>query len=119
MFVWKDAYSVKVPIFDDQHKKLFSLVNELYDAMKIGRARTKMGEILEDLLMYTKTHFREEETAMVSAGYGEYQKHKEEHDRFTRKVEEMVKAHGAGAAAISVELLDFLNGWLTNHIQAT
>lgn len=119
MFAWNDSYSVKVPIFDDQHKRLFSLVNDLNEAMKVGRARGKMGEILEDLLMYSKTHFREEEAAMISCGYAEFRQHKEEHDRFTKKAEELVKAHASGAAAISVELLDFLIAWLTNHIQAT
>jgi len=38
-FEWTDAYSVSVLRFDTEHKKLFSLINELNDAMAEKRGR--------------------------------------------------------------------------------
>jgi hemerythrin len=37
LITWNDGYSVKVKQFDDQHKKLIDMVNELHDAMGIGK----------------------------------------------------------------------------------
>jgi len=39
VFQWKEAYSVKVLALDNQHKKLFELVNELRQAMGAGHGK--------------------------------------------------------------------------------
>jgi len=41
---WSPAYSVKVKKFDDQHKKLIELINQLHDAMKAGQGNAMLGE---------------------------------------------------------------------------
>lgn len=33
---WDETYSVGVKIFDDQHKKLFGMINGLEEGMKAG-----------------------------------------------------------------------------------
>ena len=39
---WKDAYSLGMPEIDDQHKVLFELINELWDAIvKRASAETR------------------------------------------------------------------------------
>jgi hemerythrin len=38
LFVWNDSYSVKVAMCDEQHKKLFAIINDLADAMRMGTA---------------------------------------------------------------------------------
>jgi hemerythrin len=34
---WSDKYSLNVAEIDEQHEKLFSLVNDMYDAMHAGK----------------------------------------------------------------------------------
>jgi len=60
-FQWKDAYSVKVAALDNQHKKLFDLVNELHRAMRQGHGKDIAGDILLRLIEYTVHHFAGEE----------------------------------------------------------
>ena len=46
---------------DEQHKKLFSLLDELGTAMLAGTVRETFGKILRGLAEYAKTHFAQEE----------------------------------------------------------
>ena len=54
LFEWKEDYSVSVKQFDGDHQKLFSLVNELNDAMAQGQGRLVIGSVLQQLLQYTR-----------------------------------------------------------------
>ena len=38
-FDWNDRYLTGIGLFDDQHKRLFALVNAFHQAMKEGKAR--------------------------------------------------------------------------------
>ena len=43
---WTDKLSVGVPSIDAQHKKLVSMANTLYDAMKAGHGKEILDETL-------------------------------------------------------------------------
>jgi hemerythrin len=116
---WSESFSVAVPTFDAQHKQLFRLVDQLHDAMKSGKTRETMGQILGELVKYTKNHFAAEENAMLAASYPEFAAHKAEHDNFTSKVDHFARDFRQGAAGITIELMDFLTDWLKTHILTT
>ena len=113
---WKNSYSVNVRQFDDQHKVLFDLLNELYDAMQLGKGRDRVRDVISNLVRYTREHFSAEENAMRYAGYPEYPLHKQEHDAFTSKVLAFEADFEAGKVLLSVDLMNFLRDWLTSHI---
>jgi len=113
---WNDSYSVKVQKFDEQHKVLFNLLNELHEAMQQGKGRTKVAEVLGALVRYTQQHFGAEEAAMRVGAYPQYLEHKQEHDGFAGKVLTFQSEYDKGNALLSVELMGFLRDWLTGHI---
>jgi hemerythrin len=119
MTQWTEAYSVGIAQFDGQHKQLFQLIGDLHDAMKSGQAKDKMAQILKSLVGYTEMHFRQEEEALIRAHYSAFTLHKMEHDKFRAKVADFQKDFQAGVAAISIDAMDFLSGWLVNHIMKT
>lgn len=119
MVTWTEKYSVKVARFDDQHKQLFRLIDELHQGMKNRQVKEKMGGILNELLKYTKSHFAQEEQALLAIGYPDLACHCAEHKKFTSKIEEMINDFSCGVAGISIELMEFLNKWLANHILQT
>jgi hemerythrin len=68
---WKDVFSVKVSEVDNQHKKLIGLINQLYDAMRVGKGREVLGSVLTELVNYTIYHFSTEERLFREYGYPE------------------------------------------------
>lgn len=119
LFNWTDKFSVDVKTFDEQHKNLINLINDLYDAMKLGKGNQILGKIFDSLIDYTKNHFNDEEEVMRKVFYPEYLNHKSEHVKLTDKVLEYKKKFENNEILISVDLLGFLRDWLTNHIMNT
>ncbi|HEY1406239.1 MAG TPA: bacteriohemerythrin [Spirochaetota bacterium] len=116
---WSDQLSVGVKHFDEEHKKLISFVNDLNHALVVGSAQKTMGDILHNLLEYTKIHFRHEEEYMLLHDYGNFAAHKGEHDALASQVVDFYDRFKSGKGSFSIELLIFLRDWLVNHIQGT
>ncbi|MCC6132451.1 MAG: hemerythrin, partial [Acidobacteria bacterium] len=53
LITWSDELSVGVSAFDNQHKRLVALINELHDAMSAGKGSKVLGKILSELADYT------------------------------------------------------------------
>ena len=116
LFEWKNDYSVKIQSIDREHQVLFSMINELHDAMKLGKGSKVAPGILARLLDYTREHFAYEESLMVRAKYPDYAAHKSEHEKLTKEVIQMKQDFARGDSAISLSLSDFLSQWLQAHI---
>ncbi len=117
-FQWNDSYSVKVAAMDDQHKRLFEIIHELYTAMRAGHGKDVVGEVLGRLIKYTVEHFAAEEKLMEKNGYPNLAAHRIEHKALTDKVTAFKKEFDAGKGTLSLELMTFLQDWLTKHIQS-
>ena len=114
---WSSALSVNVKLFDDQHKKLVNMVNQLHDAMKVGKGSEVLGPIFNSLISYTASHFADEERLMQQNGYPDLAKHKAEHTKLTSQVLDLQKQYQANKTALSMPVMSFLKDWLANHIQ--
>ena len=114
---WSPTFSVKVKKFDDQHKKLVELVNQLHDAMKSGEGNTVLGVVLQSLISYTSTHFADEEKMMQANGYPDLAKHKAIHQELVKQVLDLQQKYQAGNAVLTMTVLSFLKDWLVKHIQ--
>jgi hemerythrin len=115
-YQWNDTYSVKIKEVDQQHKMLFSMVNELHESMLAGKANNVMEKVLTGLVNYTKTHFRDEESFLAKAGYPELPRHKAIHEGFVAKAVEFQEKLKSGSFVLSIETLRFLGDWIKNHI---
>ncbi|ACL01749.1 hemerythrin-like metal-binding protein [Desulfatibacillum aliphaticivorans] len=115
-FNWEEKYSVGVPRFDNEHKKLIDLTNRFYEAMKVGKARDAMQATCNELVAYTKTHFNNEEMALKQSTYPNLASHQEEHRFFTKQVMELKAKLDAGEPVMASTLGNFLKNWLVNHI---
>jgi len=113
---WKEEYSVKVPEIDEQHKKLISLINQLADAMSVGKGRDVLNGVLAELMSYTEYHFEAEEKLFREHGYPEHERHSQAHDELTAKTRELKAAFDRGETKLSVDVMLFLSAWLNRHI---
>ena len=119
LFTWSDSYSVNAPGIDAQHQKLFVLINSLHAAMIQGKGREVLAQILDGLVDYTKVHFAAEEMMLEKFNYPDLQAHQAEHDVFIRKAYALQTDYRNGKQALTLPVMDFLKGWLINHILKT
>lgn len=113
---WKDKYSVKVKRFDDAHKNLLRLINKLNKAMLDGKGSSVIGDIMQELVDYTETHFRDEEEIMEKYGYGMLKEQKASHIKFVEKIAKISKDMHNGNVGVSNDIMEFLKDWLIKHI---
>ena len=116
---WNSTYSVGLEEIDKQHKVLVDLINKLYDAVLQKKEREILGTILNELVLYTKTHFTVEESLMSILHYPELKSHKMAHDKLIEKLNEFGTEFSSNRTDISAELLEFLKTWLIQHIRKT
>ena len=104
---------------DNQHKKLIELINQLNDGMQAGKGADILGKVLSELVNYTVFHFGYEEKLMTQHKYEDTPAHQAEHVKFVQTAGDFKKKFDSGSAVISVEIMNFLRDWLTNHIMKT
>ncbi len=116
IMTWQDDYSVFVEEIDEQHKKLIDLINIMHQAMKDGKGREFVSQTISELIDYTGYHFSTEEKYMKQFNYPEYEQHKGEHEKFVEKVLYYKNNFVENKISMTVEVFQFLCGWLKNHI---
>lgn len=115
---WSSNFSVNIPEFDSEHKKLVAMINSLHDAMKSGKGKEAMNGLLDEVAEYALKHFSHEEKLMTHFSYPQYKEHKATHDDFAQKVTELRALHDQKVLQAS-QLLNILREWLINHICST
>lgn len=115
-FNWDTKYAFNIESIDKEHKVLVGMIDELYTAMKNGNSKSIIKDIVQNLISYTKIHFRREEMLLKSIGYNDFNAHEAEHDSFIAKVSEFKRKVDEGKTDFTIEVATFLKDWLTNHI---
>jgi hemerythrin len=117
LFEWSEACSVNIPELDQHHKYIFSLVNHLHESMLCGRGRLLVAGMIDELVSYAQSHFAAEGAYMRSIAFAGLDLHEREHADFAREAEDFRRRYQAGTAELTVEIMAYMEGWLTNHIQ--
>ena len=110
---WEPHNSVHVAILDEQHRKLFDLVNDLIDEIESGSKH--LLPIIRDLVRYLRVHFHQENIVMMDSNYPGFLKHSKEHDRFIEKVEEFLNACKEENTDLEINMIAFLKEWIYTH----
>jgi hemerythrin-like metal-binding protein len=116
LFAWNKKYDLSCPAIDDEHKRLFEMADKLHTAMAAGRGSDALKSLFDELVDYTRTHFRHEEALMRGSGYPGMPEHKREHDALGARVVELQKQAVGGRLRITLETMTFLREWLDQHI---
>ncbi len=114
---WNERFSVGVGLIDNQHKKLFSIINDLIVAKENSQQQDVIEDILTELIAYTEYHFSSEEKLIKI--HPKYEDHCRIHKNFVAKVAEQAEFYQSSKQDISDETLEFLINWLKNHVLKT
>ena len=118
-FAWNESLSVGYEPIDEQHKRLIALINQLHDAMIDDKGQEVLGEILDGLIAYTRSHFAMEERLMHAHDYPLSDGHKRMHSDLVRKAVEFRGQFVAGQPVLTEDVMKFLQEWWTKHVQGS
>lgn len=118
-----DDYLTGIALIDAEHKELFRIVdkaNQLVKSFDTLSGYDNIIQILNELKEYTKEHFADEEEYMEGIHYDGLSAQKRAHEAFIDKLDNIdLDQIDADPQAYLQELLEFLLGWLINHILYT
>lgn len=112
---WNESFSVKIPSIDEQHKKLFQMINRLFIGVKEGQ-RSIVSEVLDELVDYTVYHFSYEAKLFKQHQYMETKEHLQLHQNLLEQVSSYVEDFKNKGKPVNFHLLNFLRNWLEQHI---
>lgn len=122
-FAFTARYLTGIGQIDDEHRHLFDIIRETNALIHNDLLHDKYDEIvhlLNELREYTKYHFNHEEDYMEKIGYPELDAQLRAHTAFVDKLMdinlEAMDAIDDHQQEYLEELIQFLAGWLINHI---
>ena len=121
---WHEYYEVGNDTINEQHQKLFALLNDLIDACNEGKAsREMLGGALHFLAKYVFEHFNYEEHIMEEYELPKREFHEHLHHEFSKTVRELVNSYDNTGEASDDELHEALKktvnivaAWFVTHI---
>lgn len=120
---WDDSLKLGIAVVDRQHQHLIEIINRLHEAVVDGKGADVVSGILDELIVYTATHFKTEEKYFAEFEYEDAEEHKREHDALIQKVSDFADHFDSvlreGKSDPARELLDFLKIWWRYHMMET
>lgn len=113
--VWTRELCTEIDEIDHQHERLVDYINKLEGAIK-QQNRALVGQVLDELVDYTLSHFAFEESLLEEAGYKLAKPHKAVHEMFVKRVAKYQDRHNGGEN-VAEQLLGMLGTWLVHHIK--
>ena len=117
MLTWGDDYNMNISLIDEQHKKLYELINKA--RMVVNFSLINALETLDQIKEYAREHFEIEEYFMKVCNFPELESHRNEHIDFANTIIDYKNKVVCGDSQIINEILGYIVGWVDNHIQVT
>ena len=119
MYQFTEDCLIGVEQIDNEHRRLFELVNETADLlMKDNVSRSDVTKLFTELNEYAVLHFRHEEEYMQEINDPELPRQKEMHQAFVAKLKEIELGDikSADDKETVKNILEFVARWLFSHI---
>ncbi len=85
-YEFTEKYVTGNEIIDTQHKELFRIANELFEACSVGKGRDTVVSTMSFLIEYVDKHFSDEERLQMVANYPDIDNHKVFHSNYKERL---------------------------------
>ena len=119
MYEFTEDCMIHIEEIDNEHRRLFQMINEAIDLAEHTEDVTTIADsLLPRLKEYAATHFAHEEAYMESINDPELPLQRKEHTAFTEKMNTFVLDTSSPEAARTSlnDLLTYLVRWLTSNV---
>jgi hemerythrin-like metal-binding protein len=119
VFPWNVNFETGIPIIDDQHRRLFELINRLASSLSRGDDAADLDVVFGELATYAEYHFKTEEEVWRGALGDDpwFVRHCQSHGAFKPRVLELMAEKGEVNYEKALgDTLNFLVNWLVFHI---
>lgn len=115
---WDLSLETGVEKIDNQHKALFERIDQINVAGKNGTSSQELFTTLIFFKRYVEEHFRDEEQLQLESKYPKYEQHKQVHEIFIKKIDELFdKCEKEGSNILTIlETNKTVYDWLATHI---
>jgi hemerythrin-like metal-binding protein len=115
LFDWQDCHCLGIELIDRQHKRIFSLINDLHTLLVDGENPSATCQVFSELVITVAHHFRTEEVLMEFTRYPELLAHQAEHRQLMNAIGLLNKNSGAGKFALGIQDIDLVRSWVLEH----
>ena len=115
-YQWKDEYTVKITVIDDQHKKFLNIINELKVIINSNSCKEKVSDIFFQLAYLIDHYFIKEEIYFKDLKYPNFEHHKAEHNKFIERTIQFQKDVEDKKPNLCLEIYQYLENWFDEHI---
>ena len=117
--IWQERFNIGVSFIDEEHKKLFSILNKLFEYSKEDeKSQWACQEGIKYFKGHALKHFADEETYMESIGYKGLDRHRDIHKSFRKNTLPALEQELEQTKYSSDSVDHFLGvcaGWLIGH----
>lgn len=119
MYRFTDDCRIGIATIDDEHERLFALINEAVALLAEGRGQEIVAKsLIYELKKYAEIHFEHEEAYMESINDPELDRQRRDHKGFADKVSgfALQLETAEDPAVILDSIIKYIAGWLHRHI---
>ncbi|CAA7611336.1 Methyl-accepting chemotaxis protein [Candidatus Terasakiella magnetica] len=114
---WSSQFSVGIVAIDEDHRKLFAMIDEMRDMVTRQAHPDDIEFLLERMIDFAAYHFRREEALLQGNGYPGFVGHKTNHDRFANQATAVLTDWRAGRRdGVTAKFADDIEAWLVEHV---
>ena len=112
--VWNPEYNLGIPIIDEQHRGIVTIINSLHFEMRHNYTRDILSPIIEMMNDYTRIHFRVEENFLDMINFPNAKNHHELHHDLSVRLSDAGRKSSMDRDPY--RFMEFLKSWWINHI---
>jgi hemerythrin len=114
-FSWRPEYSVGIPLVDEQHRRLFSLLDGLARQASNPATCPDVAPAIVEIKAFALEHFATEEGLMLKREYPDYESHARRHRAIIADLEAWEMDLLCGSEKSAAEFCEFLADWILRH----
>ena len=114
LIAWKPGYDLGIPIVDEQHRGIVSIINSLYYGMQNKCSDNMLTPAVSMVREYTHIHFNLEEDFLEKCKFPNLKYHHELHQEMIDSLSIVGKESQWNRDPY--QFMNFLKSWWLNHI---